>query len=97
MIDEKSEEVGLLRSNKFSWLHEEKKIWIVGEGKVLYPVIQAKRVNEFNIQIAPSIIGGGIPLFFPGNHENELTFVDVRRYRQFAEMHDEIKSTKQEE
>ena len=66
---------------------EGKRIWIVGGGEVLQPLLQAKLVDEFIIQIAPTIIGRGIPLFTPGEQENELTLVDVRRYKQFAELH----------
>ncbi|SDN04775.1 dihydrofolate reductase family protein [Bacillus sp. OK048] len=66
---------------------EGKRIWIVGGGEVLQPLLQAKLVDEFIIQIAPFIIGRGIPMFVPGEQENELTLVDVRRYKQFAELH----------
>ncbi|TYR81244.1 dihydrofolate reductase [Priestia megaterium] len=66
---------------------EGKRIWIVGGGEVLHPLLQGKLVDEFIIQIAPSIIGRGIPLFMPGDQENKLTLVDVRRYKQFAELH----------
>jgi dihydrofolate reductase len=65
----------------------DKRIWIVGGGEVLQHLLQAKLVDEFMIQIAPVIIGRGIPLFVPGDQENELTLVDVRRYKQFAELH----------
>jgi dihydrofolate reductase len=68
-----------------------KRIWIVGGGEVLYPLLQAKIVDEFIIQIAPSIIGRGIPLFMPGDQENELRLVNVRRCKQFAELHYESK------
>jgi dihydrofolate reductase len=64
-----------------------KRIWLVGGGKVLDPILKDKLVDEFIIQIAPSIIGRGIPLFMPGDHENRLKLMDVRRYKQFAEMH----------
>ncbi|MEH7111486.1 dihydrofolate reductase family protein [Neobacillus niacini] len=64
-----------------------KRIWIVGGGAVLQPLLQAKLVDEFIIQITPVIIGRGIPMFVPGEQENELTLVDVRRYKQFAELH----------
>jgi hypothetical protein len=30
-------------------------------------------------------------LFVPGDQENKLTLVDVRRYKQFAELHYEAK------
>lgn len=70
---------------------EGKRIWIVGGGEVLYSLLQAKLVDEFIIQIAPSIIGRGFPLFKPGDQENKLKLVDVRRYKQFAELHYELK------
>jgi dihydrofolate reductase len=70
---------------------EGKRIWIVGGGDVLQHLLQAKVVDEFIIQIAPIIIGQGIPLFVPGDQENELTLVDVRRYKQFAELHYHVK------
>jgi dihydrofolate reductase len=62
-----------------------KRIWVVGGGEVLQHLLNL--VDEFIIQIAPTIIGRGIPLFVPGDQENKLTLVDVRRYKQFAELH----------
>jgi dihydrofolate reductase len=64
---------------------EGKRIWVVGGGEVLKPLL--KLVDEFIIQIAPTIIGKGIPLFVPGDQENKLTLVDVRSFKQFAELH----------
>lgn len=66
---------------------EGQRIWIVGGGEVLFPLLQAKLVDEFIVQIAPSIIGRGIPLFVPGEQENQLRLVNVRRVKQFAELH----------
>ncbi|MDN4074165.1 dihydrofolate reductase family protein [Fictibacillus terranigra] len=66
---------------------EGNRIWIVGGGEVLFPLLQEKLVDEFFIQIAPTIIGQGIPLFLPGNHEHKLELLDVRRYKQLAELH----------
>ncbi|MEI4768067.1 dihydrofolate reductase family protein [Psychrobacillus sp. FJAT-51614] len=66
---------------------EGKRIWLVGGGEVLQPLLKANIIDEFIIQIAPSIIGRGIPLFVPGNYGKDLTLVDVRRYKQFAELH----------
>lgn len=63
------------------------RIWVVGGGEILQPLLQAKLVDEWIIQIAPTILGRGIPMFVPGDQENELTLVDVRRYKQFAELH----------
>ncbi len=62
-------------------------IWIVGGGQVLRPMIQARLIDEFIIQIAPSIIGRGIPVFIPGDEDLRLKLLDVRRCQQFAELH----------
>ena len=64
---------------------EGRRIWMVGGGEVLQHLLTL--VDEFIIQIAPTIIGRGIPLFVPGDQENKLKLVDVRRYKQFAELH----------
>lgn len=69
---------------------EGKRIWVVGGGEVLHHLLLL--VDEFIIQIAPTIIGKGIPLFVPGDQENKLTLVDVRRFGQFAELQYEAKS-----
>lgn len=66
-------------------------IWIVGGGEVLHPLIRSRLVDKFIIQIAPSIIGRGIPLFIPGDEDIRLNLLDVRRYQQFAELHYEMK------
>lgn len=68
-----------------------KRIWVVGGGEVLHPLLQAKLIDEFIIQIAPSIIGSGIPMFIPREQENQLTLLDVRRYKQLAELHYKLK------
>lgn len=68
---------------------EGKRIWVVGGGEVLQHLL--KLVDEFIIQIAPTIIGKGIPLFVPGDQEKKLTLVDVRSFKQFAELHYEAK------
>lgn len=63
------------------------RIWIVGGGEVMKPLLEAKLVDEFIVQIAPTIIGRGIPLFIPGDEETDLKLVDVKRYKQMAELH----------
>lgn len=67
-----------------------KRIWIVGGGEVLYPLLQERLVDEFFIQVAPTIIGRGIPLFIPGETENALRLLEVKQYKQFAELHYEL-------
>lgn len=57
---------------------------------MLYPLLQERMVDEFIIQVAPTIIGRGIPLFIPGETENQLKLLDVKQYKQFAELHYEL-------
>ncbi|WP_316572068.1 dihydrofolate reductase family protein [Neobacillus sp. YIM B06451] len=68
-----------------------KRIWIVGGGEVLYPLLQERLVDEFYIQFAPTILGRGIPLFLPSEIENELKLLDVKHCKQLAELHYELK------
>lgn len=68
-----------------------KRIWIVGGGEVLYPLLQERLVDEFYIQFAPTILGQGIPLFLPNGIENELELIDVKHCKQLAELHYRLK------
>ncbi|WP_446476038.1 dihydrofolate reductase family protein [Bacillus velezensis] len=70
---------------------EGKRIWIVGGSNLLHPVLEEKLVDEFIIQIAPVLLGRGISLFKPGDRETGLKLTDVRRYKQFAELHYEVR------
>ncbi|QSO54855.1 dihydrofolate reductase [Alicyclobacillus curvatus] len=62
-------------------------IWMVGGGDVLRPLIDAQMVDEFIIQIAPSILGRGLPLFLPSHADLRLKLLAVRQFQQFAELH----------
>ncbi|MDO7908647.1 dihydrofolate reductase family protein [Paenibacillus sp. JX-17] len=68
------------------------RIWVVGGGALLRPLIQKQLIDEWIVQIAPVILGQGIPLFIPGEQENQLKLLDVRRFGQFAELHYERRS-----
>lgn len=70
---------------------EGKRIWIVGGSDLLHQVLEEKLVDEFIIQVAPVLLGRGIPLFKPGDRETGLKLTDVRRYKQFAELHYEVR------
>lgn len=71
-----------------------KRIWIVGGGEVLKPLLEEKLVDEFIIQLAPVILGNGIPLFVPGDYENRLMLKDVKQYKQFVEVYYEQTESK---
>lgn len=50
-----------------------KRIWIVGGGDLLQPILKEELVDEFIIQVAPVLLGRGIPLFRPGETETALS------------------------
>lgn len=66
-------------------------IWIVGGGNLLHFFIKNRLVDEFIITVAPTLIGGGIPLFKEFDFELELKLKGIRRFNQFAELRYELK------
>lgn len=67
-------------------------IWLVGGGDLLHTFLKEGLVDEFMIQIAPIVIGSGIPLFNFNNLEVKLDLKDVTRFGQFAQMHYVVKN-----
>ncbi len=65
---------------------EGKSIWIVGGGELLHYFIKEQLVDKWIINIAPTIIGEGIPLFKQLDFETRLSLITVKRHNQFAEM-----------
>ncbi len=68
-------------------------IWLVGGGALIRPLIEENLIDEWYIQIAPVILGKGIPLFFASQADLRLELVAVNRYQQFVEMHYRKRST----
>lgn len=62
-------------------------IWIVGGAGVLMPLLAANLVDELYIQIAPVILGDGIPLFNAINQQQRFELVTTNQYGQLAEVH----------
>ncbi|MCT3223661.1 dihydrofolate reductase [Lactiplantibacillus plantarum] len=71
-----------------------KNIWIVGGAGVLMPLLAADLVDELYIQIAPVILGDGIPLFKAIDQQQRFELVDTNRYGQLAEVHYQRLTTK---
>jgi dihydrofolate reductase len=65
----------------------DRNIWIVGGGELLYYFVKENLVDEFIINIAPTVIGSGIPLFVKDDYVLELELKSLRRFNQFAELH----------
>lgn len=67
-----------------------KNIWLVGGGVLTDTFINQKAVDMIIINIAPIILGSGIPLFHDSDLQTRLSLKKIRRYNQFAELHYEV-------
>ncbi|EPH94768.1 riboflavin biosynthesis protein RibD protein [Enterococcus faecalis 13-SD-W-01] len=61
-------------------------IWIVGGGSLIKPLLEENMIDEWQIQIAPVLLGKGIRLFEPGDYEERLEYIGVEQFGQFAEL-----------
>ncbi|QIK69217.1 dihydrofolate reductase [Erysipelothrix sp. HDW6C] len=61
-------------------------IWIVGGNTILSHLLNANRVDEIILQIAPVLLGSGIPLFTQEDAIKRFTLKSVHQFGQFAEM-----------
>lgn len=64
---------------------EGRTIWVVGGSQIIDLVRQQGLVDEYILNVAPVILGDGIPLFCPGTQE-QLIFQEMQRFGQFAEL-----------
>ena len=67
-------------------LGRDKNIWVVGGNTILAPLLHQDMVDHMIIQVAPVLVGGGIPLFAQDEVRKRFYLEDVRRYGQFAEL-----------
>lgn len=64
----------------------EKNIWVVGGNTVLAPLLERDMVDHLIVQIAPVLLGEGIPLFTQKEGLRRFRLDEVKRYGQFAEL-----------
>jgi len=64
---------------------EGKKIWIVGGSQIIDLVRKKNLIDEYILNIAPVILGEGIPLFCEGERK-DLVFDKARTFGQFLEV-----------
>lgn len=64
----------------------DKNIWVVGGNQLLAPLLDNNLIDTMIIQIAPVLLGKGIPLFTQKDTLKRFTLEKVNRYGQFAEM-----------
>lgn len=62
-------------------------IWIVGGGSIVEPLIKADLIDEWQIQIAPFLLGQGKRLFEPGNYFKKLTPLEITNLGDLTELH----------
>ncbi|SHN04590.1 Dihydrofolate reductase [Anaerosporobacter mobilis DSM 15930] len=67
-----------------------KNIWLVGGGELLSTFIKEKLVDEIIINIAPTLLGKGIPLFKNNDFQTSLTLKNINRFNQFVELSYEV-------
>lgn len=67
-------------------LGPDKNIWIVGGNTILAPLLERDMVNHLIVQIAPVLLGEGIPLFTQKEGLRRFRPDEVKRYGQFAEL-----------
>lgn len=67
-------------------IEKNKNIWIIGGNTILAPLLDNDMVDNIIIQIAPVLLGKGIPLFSQKEVLKRFYLKDVKKYGQFAEL-----------
>lgn len=67
-------------------LGSDRNIWVVGGNTVLKPLLERDMVDHLIIQVAPVLLGEGIPLFTQTEALHRFKLEAVNRYGQFAEL-----------
>lgn len=62
-------------------------IWVVGGGEVLVALLREQLIDELFIQVAPKLLGRGVPLFREGDYELNLQLAHVNQFNQFVGLH----------
>lgn len=60
---------------------QEKNLWVVGGAQLIHHFIEAGLIDEYQIAIQPTLIGKGIPLFNPNEHEESLSLSNVQHHQ----------------
>lgn len=67
-------------------IDKDKNIWIIGGNTILAPLLEHNMVDIIIIQIAPVLLGAGIPLFSQKEALKRFRLKEVKKYGQFAEV-----------
>lgn len=63
-----------------------KNIWVVGGNTILAPLLDAGMVDSMIVQIAPVLLGAGVPLFAQKEALRWFRLDEVKQYGPFAEL-----------
>lgn len=58
-----------------------KEICLMGGGELAKPLFEADLIDEVGLNIHPILLGTGIPLFHPMNHQMNLELVECRPFK----------------
>lgn len=67
-------------------LGPDRNVWVVGGNTILKPLLDHDMVDHLIIQVAPVLLGEGIPLFTQTEGLYRFKLEAVNRYGQFAEL-----------
>lgn len=67
-------------------LGQNRNIWVVGGNTILAPLLDQDMADYLIVQVAPVLLGAGIPLFTQGEVLRRFQLDAVRQYGQFAEL-----------
>lgn len=67
-------------------LDPKKNIWIVGGNTILAPLLDQNLVDVIILQIAPVLLGNGVPLFTQKDDFKRFKLQEVHQFGPFAEM-----------
>ena len=67
-------------------LEKEKNVWIIGGNTILAPLLDSDMIDVIVMQVAPVLLGAGIPLFTQKEGLKRFQLEKVEQYGQFAEL-----------
>lgn len=67
-------------------LGADQNIWVVGGNTILAPLLDQDLVDQMVIQIAPVLLGRGVPLFTQREALKRFCLQEVKQYGSFAEL-----------
>lgn len=67
-------------------IDKSKNIWVIGGNTILSPLLDHNMVDNIILQIAPVLLGKGIPLFAQKEALMRFNLKEVKKYGQFAEL-----------